>query len=82
MNDISVEIKGGRIIGNIAADENYPGVDIEFVPDGYEGEYINPRILFEFDKESETLRALIWADKNYEDYTHEIVFDMPHNKEK
>lgn len=76
MNDISVRIKGGRIIANAVPDDNYPGIDVEFVPDGYNGEVTNPRILFEYVHEADILRVLIWDDPDDEDYTREIEFSI------
>lgn len=76
MNDISVRIKGGRIIANAILDYNYPGINVEFVPDGYDGESTNPRVLFEYVHEADILRVLIWNDPDNEDYTREIEFSI------
>lgn len=57
-------------------DNNYHGVDIEFVSDDEIGQSISrPRILFEYPKNGR-LRVLVWADRDSEDYTNEIVFDI------
>lgn len=57
-------------------DNNYPGVDIEFVSDDEIGQSISrPRILFEYPKDGR-LRVLVWADRDSENYTNEIVFDI------
>lgn len=55
-------------------DEDYPGIDIEFIPNKmYNGTY--PRVLFEFPK-SGKLRVCIWGDRNEEDYSHCFEFDV------
>lgn len=75
-NGIKVNVKGGSIIAQECADINYPGIDIEYVSDRDNGENASrPRILFEFPKDG-CLRALIWDDKDNEDYTREIEFDI------
>lgn len=59
-----------------SCDTDYPGVDIEFIPDPdneTENAVSRPRVLFERD-DAGTLRALIWANPNSEDYTHCIEF--------
>ncbi len=73
MEEIRVNVKGGYIRVNPSEDPNYPGVDIEFVPNDYDGTTTNPRVLFEQPKDSKLkCRALIWEDKNNEDFTKEI----------
>ena len=74
MEEIKIRVKGGYIRANISVDPDYPGIDIEFVPDEYNGEILSlPRILFEKPL-GEKLRALVWENKDDEDYTREIVF--------
>lgn len=76
MEIISVPIRGGEIVASITPDPNYPGIDIEFIPTDDDCETgSRPRVLFEYQKDSETLRVLVWANHNKEDYTHEIVFE-------
>ena len=76
MEIISVPIRGGEIVASITPDPNYPGIDIEFIPADDDCETDSrPRVLFEYQKDSETLRVLIWAKQDKEDYTHEIVFE-------
>lgn len=75
MEEIRVNVKGGYIRANASEDPDYPGIDVEFVPDNYNGETLSiPRVLFEKPADGE-LRALIWDDADNEDYTKEIVFD-------
>jgi hypothetical protein len=75
-------IKDGFLEINMSCDPNYPGLDIEFIPnDESETEaYTRPRILIEapYDKETgayEPLRAYAWTDAGNEDYTHKIDFE-------
>lgn len=73
---IDVKVKGGELIATKSSDPEYPGVDIEFVADNDNGDNLSrPRVLFEFPKDGK-LRVLVWADKDSEDYTHEIEFDI------
>lgn len=76
MEIISVPIRGGEIVASITPDPDYPGIDIEFIPADDDCETgSRPRVLFEYQKDGETLRVLVWADKDNEDYTHQIVFE-------
>lgn len=73
---IVVRIQGGHLVATEATDPDYPGIDVEFVSDSDNGEYASrPRILFEKSVEDGELRALVWDDKNSEDYTNEIIFE-------
>ena len=78
IKNLVVDDKGRfEIITN--SDQEYPGIDIEFIPNDNEklndNELrTNPRILFEFPK-NETLRILIWDKKDSEDFTKVIEFD-------
>lgn len=73
---IVVRIQGGYFVATEASDPDYPGIDVEFVPDSDNGEYASrPRVLFERPVENGELRALIWDDKTSEDYTNEIIFE-------
>lgn len=74
-----IEVKGKGVF-NIceSIDEEFPGIDVEFIPNNehYMSTYPTcPRIAFEY-PENGKLRLLIWADKNQEDYTQEIIFDI------
>ena len=73
---IIVKIQGGHLVATKSQDSDYPGIDVEFVPDSDNGEYASrPRVLFEKPVEDGELRALVWDDKNSEDYTNEIIFE-------
>lgn len=74
VNELRVRVKDGYLVASEAPDPEFPGIDIEFVPDEDTGEYTNPRILFERPVIG-PVRALVWAEKNDEDYTKEIVFE-------
>lgn len=74
MNEIKVKVKGGYLRATISEDPDYPGIDVEFVPDNYDGTFTIPRVLFEQPKDWKDIqcRALIWRNKDEEDYTDEI----------
>ena len=73
---IVVRIQGGHLVATESQDPDYPGIDVEFVLDSDNGEYASrPRVLFEKPVEDGELRALVWDDKNSEDYTNEIIFE-------
>lgn len=76
MNDVCIRVNGGHIVATKTCDVDYPGIDIEFVSDRDNGSDLSrPRVLFEYPKDGR-LRVLIWADKDNEDYTHDIEFDI------
>lgn len=75
-NEIDVLVEGGYIRANVAQDEDYPGIDVEFVSNKPQEDALSfPRVLFEKPKDND-LRALIWADPNDEDYSDEIEFGI------
>ena len=75
-NGIKVKTKGGFLWATENEDVYYPGIDIEFVADKVdENSLSRPRILFEYPEHGK-LRLLIWGDKNNEDYTQEIIFNI------
>ena len=82
MDEIRVYVKGGYLRANRSEDPDYPGIDIEFVPDNYDGTFTIPRILVEQPTERNDIqcRALVWEDKNNEDYTKEIEWEKEINK--
>ena len=41
MEEIKVRVEGGYIRANASSDPDYPGIDIEFVPDNYNGETLS-----------------------------------------
>lgn len=72
---IKISMDGGYLAIDKSQDSDYPGVDIEFVPDNEkELLYTRPRIVIEKPK-GEKLHCLIWNDKSSEDYSDKIVFE-------
>lgn len=76
MNEMRVKVDGGTLVATKIEDENYPGIDIEFVPDedGLDDPLTRPRVLFERPKNGK-LAAMIWGDRTSEDYSDKIVFN-------
>lgn len=69
-NGILIPVKGGNLDVRVSSDDNYPGVDIEFV--SYNDTGANPsrpRVVVEYPKD-DNLRVLIWNNPEDEDYTH------------
>ena len=76
MNKMIVSIKGGQIVASVSTDPDYPGIDLEFVPDVENLEALSRfRVLMEQPLDSDCVRALIWNDENSEDYSDE--FEVP-----
>lgn len=74
-NEIDVLVEGGYIRATASQDKNYPGIDVEFVPNEPQEDTLSfPRVLVEKPLESDNLRAVIWANPNDEDYSDEIKF--------
>lgn len=74
-NEIDVLIEGGYIRAIAAQDENYPGIDIEFVSNKPQEDALSfPRVLVEKPKDDD-LRVLVWGDTQSEDYTDKIIFE-------
>lgn len=74
--NITIKVTGGYIVSTASPDPDYPGIDIEFIADDDKGEFASrPRILVEKPLDYDKVRALVWADKNKEDYTKEINFE-------
>lgn len=70
-----VKVEGGYLYATISGDVEYPGICVEFVADDDIGESASrPTVLIEKPVGDE-LRALVWDDKDDEDYTTEIIFD-------
>lgn len=77
-NFIHVRLPKGRIIAEPEQDPDYPGVDIEYVSDNENAEpRTRPRVLMEYNKETNEFRVLIWANPKSEDYSDEIIFSHP-----
>lgn len=74
--NITVKVNGGHLVATTSPDPDYPGIDVEFVANNDEGEFLSrPRVLVEKPLDYDKVRALVWADKNKEDYTEEIEFE-------
>lgn len=75
-NKIEIKVKDGCLIATASTDPNYPGIDVEYIPNEVDEASISePRILLEKPTDSNELRALIWNDSQNEDYTDKIVFN-------
>lgn len=73
---LTVKVNGGHIVATASPDPDYPGIDVEYVADNDIGEYLSrPRVLMEKTFDSENVRALVWAEKDKEDYTDTFEFD-------
>ena len=78
--EIKVKTKGGYLWATDSGDIYYPGIDVEFIADNEDKNALSrPRILFEYPTDGK-LRVLIWDDKDNEDYTREIVFNIQEEK--
>jgi hypothetical protein len=76
IKEFRIKTKDGHLHAMGFQNNEYPGIDIEFVADHDNGENLSkPRILFEYPSDGK-LRVLIWDDKDNEDYTREIEFDI------
>ena len=72
---LTVKVEGGYLYATISGDIDYPGICVEFIADDENDEDVSrPTVLME-KPVGEELRALVWEDKNDEDYTAEILFD-------
>lgn len=74
--EMQIKFSDGYIRVNLIEDPEYPGVDIEFVPNDMADEQFASRILFERPT-GEYVRALAWTNPNSEDYSEEIEFEKP-----
>ena len=71
---LKVKVDGGYLYAAISGDVDYPGICVEFVADDDMGERLSrPTVLVERPY-GDRLRALVWEDRDDEDYTTEIVF--------
>ncbi len=70
-------IKGGYLDIRTSIDPDYPGLDIEFIPDNEDMENdpkTRPRVLIERPAGTDKLRCLVWGDPKSEDYSECIEF--------
>jgi hypothetical protein len=73
-NDLVVKSETGCLRAMPATDPNYPGIFVEFIADDDKGQHPSrPTVLMEETKDDGP-RALIWSEKNNEDYSVEIDF--------
>lgn len=76
-----IKVKGGQIIAQESGDTEYPGIWVEFLKKGDNGQYCSrPAIKMEYDPSIKQVRLLVWADPDSEDYTHEFTFDKYYKK--
>ena len=74
-DSLRIKVEGGYLYATISGDIDYPGICVEFVADNDNGEDLSrPTVLMERPV-GDKLRALVWDDKDDEDYTTEIIFD-------
>lgn len=74
-NRLEVKLPNGMLVADKVTNPDYPGIDIEFVPDDEpEIPLSRPRVLVEQPNNDEQLHTLIWSDPSKEDYTEEITF--------
>lgn len=76
----SMPLDGGHLDVRVSNDPQYPGLDIEYISDNEPDKLSRPRVLIEkamdeASKRSGHLRAVIWADRDREDYTDTIDLD-------
>lgn len=76
-----IPIRNGVLRIDVSQDENYPGLDIEFVSDTEipKGEeFTRPRVVIEAPiregGKQDNLRTLVWANPKSEDYSDDIDF--------
>ena len=75
MESLKIKVEGGYLYATISGDTDYPGICVEFVADEEnENDLSRPTVLVE-KPVGEELRALVWGNKDEEDYTAEILFD-------
>ena len=72
---LRVKVEGGYLCATISGDIEYPGICVEFVADNENDNIMSrPTVLIEKSADDD-LRALVWEDKDDEDYTTEIKFN-------
>lgn len=74
---LDVKVPGGILRARACIDLDYPGMDIEFIPDE-KGGNVNavslPRVLIEKPVDNGKLRAIVWSDELKEDPTLKVEF--------
>ena len=74
--EMQIRFDDGFIRVNLNEDPEYPGVDIEFIPNNMSDAQFAPRVLFERPR-GEYVRALAWTNPDSEDCSEEIEFKKP-----
>lgn len=74
--EMQIRFNDGFIRVNLNEDPEYPGVDIEFIPNNIAENQFASRVLFERPS-GDYVRVLAWTDPNSEDYSEEIEFIKP-----
>lgn len=72
--ELKVPVPGGHLVARRSFDPNYPGIDVEFVPEVGNDTLSNPRVLIE-KPSGESLRAFVWNNAYKEDYTTMISLE-------
>lgn len=74
--EMQIRFNDGFIRVNLNEDPEYPGVDIEFIPNNMAENQFASRVLFERPS-GDYVRVLAWTDPDSEDYSEEIEFTKP-----
>lgn len=80
--ELKTLVPGGKINIEPSYDADYPGVDMEYIPennDEYPDESTRPRVLIEKPVKTSKLSVMVWADANNEDYSQKIEFTPVNN---
>lgn len=62
----------GKLVATPSRNPDYPGIDLEFVPDSDRGYLSNPRVLMEV--HDRNMHAHLWNDTQNKDYTAKVTF--------
>ena len=71
-------IKNGYLDVTVSADENYPGLDIEYIDAAEEKETepkTRPRMVVDCPRDTNTLRAFVWGRPDMEDFSMSVDFE-------
>lgn len=85
--NFEMPVKCGRLKCTACTDPNYPGIDVEFVPEGATDNDYSPRVLVEWPKgdndnnQTTPIRTLIWIKKEDYSFKEDLVFGnfTPHS---
>lgn len=71
---MTMPVANGILRATMSLDENYPGINIEYIANDDNGEDLSyPRVLVENPECGKEIRCLIWNDPQEEDYTENII---------